>query len=79
MESPQGEDMMPPPADTENGLQQTENVRMDHLEDTTTENENTPTNNNINEEPRVMSNTCKPVAVDRPKIKLPSQSINTHI
>lgn len=33
MEPPQGEDMMPHPADMENGLRQTENVKMDHLED----------------------------------------------
>ena len=52
---------------------------MDHPEDTTIENENTPTNNNTNEEPRATSNTCKLVAVDRPKIELPSQRINTQI
>jgi len=79
MESPQGEDMMPPPADTENSLRQTENFRMHHPKYTTIKNENTPTNNNINEEPRVISNTCKLVAVDRPKIDLPSQRINTQI
>ena len=79
MEPPQGEDMMPPLANMKNGLRQTESVRMDHPEDTTTENENTPMNNNTNEEPRVTSNTCKPEAVDRPKIELPSQCINTQI
>jgi len=51
MESPQGEDMMPPPANMKNGLRQTENVWMDHPEDTATENENTLMNNNTNEEP----------------------------
>ena len=52
---------------------------MDHPEDTAVENENTPTNNNTNKEPRVTSNTLKPVAVDTPKIELPSQRINTEI
>lgn len=38
-----------------------------------------PTNNNTHEEPQATSNTCKPVEVDRPKIELPSQHINTQI
>ena len=77
MEPPQGEDMMPPPANTENDLRQIENVKMDHPEDTVTENENTLTNNNTNEEPQVTSNTYKSVVVNKPKIELPSQHINT--
>ena len=79
MEPPQGEDMMHPPVDMKNGLRQTESVRMDHPEDIAAENENTPMNNNTNEEPRVTSNICKPVAVERPKIQLPSQRIYTQI
>jgi len=79
MEPPQGEDIVPPLANTENTLRQTENVRKDHQEEIAIENENATRNNNTNEEPRVKSTTCKPVAVDRPKIELPSQCINTQI
>jgi len=68
-----------PPPDMENTLRETENGKKDPPEDTTIENENVLTNNNTNEEPRVTSTTCKPVAVDRPKIELPSQRINTQI
>ena len=79
MEPPQEEDIVPPPANMENALRQIENVRQDHQEDIAIENENVTRNNNTNEEPRVKSTTCKPVAVDRPKIELPSQQINNQI
>lgn len=79
MDNLQGEDTTPSPSDQENTQMHTENDGENPQEEEETIPFAQINNTRGNEVPKATSATFKPVATEVPKIKLPSQRINTQI
>lgn len=72
MNPPQGEDAAPPPKDDDERQKNKEGDKPEDQNADSTDLNPQQARKDDKEQPKVSSTTCKPVATERPKVKLPS-------